>query len=955
MQPNQQQRKCPSGPVRVLRCAGKVSLVAMLTFSLSGVCSTAAYASEASILDAWSEAAKNSTSANYQSYTTLDSDEAAALSDNESNLPEKYDLRDQGIVTPVKFQNPWGTCWGFSVIAACETSILAKTGTTYAETGLDLSELQLVSAVYRNGGAPESLVGALQAGEGYHGASSDINYALYCGGQPIYGSNLFASGIGPIFESDAEYRNTGVYTDGSVHEDDPVYMVYVAREVEEEADNTDDAAAQLESSESTTTIWYEYEYLTQSGIDALKDDKTVTRYWIDSYAGNYTTTVDGQETEVYTDWSIASQRGQSADEDDLSWWNSSLFTLENGNELPSTRNLNEDGTFANVNWDAVNAIKNELYDSDGTESTQDYSRAVSIAFCADNAMPSDLDNEAQYISSEWAHYTYDNAEANHVVAIVGWDDNYDKSNFAAGFDDADAATHTPAGNGAWLAKNSWGSETGDSADSQNFPSNWGIEDADGKHTGYFWISYYDTSLCEAESFDFDVTYYNDNVEYVADQYDYLPSNRAIVKSSETPIYTANVFTAECDMDVRTISCATYKPNTTVEYWVYLLDSADATPGDAEHSRLVYTGSDTYDFGGYHTTTLDSEQWIAMREGQKYAVVTAQKAPDGLYYQGVAINTRNKFTDEELEAYIKEYVAQLEAKYRSDFTEHFKEFYETEEGKADLEKRGLTPEEALEIDVAAAMADEELQNQITTQINSILETCRTLWFEARVNEGESLTGASADTEELQQSSGLPADIEWVDWTSVAQRVNAEYKEENYLSVAVDNASIKAFAEINDYAEVDELTSLKDAIAAAKKLLDSVVVSADGTDVATDKQWMTQADYDALKAAIEAAEQVLATAGDDYENELILGTASSDEVNGQTKTLAGFAAQAGTKKSSVEPSGEPSGEPSVRPSGKPSNKGGLPQTGDTTVYMLVVSAGLASVAGAGAYVARRRYNN
>ena len=945
MQTNQRREGGANRLVAALKRGAKVGVVSLMTLSLSGVFSVAAYASEANVITNWSEAAKDATSADYQPYTTLDSGEAAAYSDDatsSSDLPKTYDLRDQGIVTPVKYQNPWGTCWGFSIIAACETSILAEAGTTYKATGLDLSELQLASAIFRNGGAPETLVGALQAGEGYHNASANPNLGLDDGGLLTYGVTVFAAGIGPTLESLAEYRNTGVYTGSSTtHADDPVYMVTVIRKAEDgkTSDGTDaDQAADAAPTTSKETV----EYLTQSQIDALDEDESVISCKKKCYAGNYYAS-DG--TRVYTDWTIASQYDQSLDEDDLSWWNSSLLNLENGNELPDTRNLDANGKFVSVNWDAVDVIKNELYDSDGSGDA-DYSRAVSICFAADNSRPGDQDNEAKYISAKWAHYTNDNAELNHAVTIVGWDDTYSKENFAAGF--KDAAAHTPAGDGAWLVKNSWGSETGDSFDSENFPSAWGIEDENGNHTGYFWISYYDTSLCMGESYDFDINSYSDNTEYVADQYDYLAADSAVVMGSETPLYSANVFTAEADMDVRTLSCATYKPNTTVTYRVYLLDSSDAEPGDSEHSTLAYTCTDEYELGGYHRTTLDQDKWIPMREGQSYAVVTSQQTADGLYYQGVAINMVDKLSEEELEEYAKEHYGALEKFYKNLYTDSLKEYYETDEGKKELEERGLTPEEALPIDLAKNMEEDGVYDTIEARVKAAKELRQNVYFEAKVNEGESLSGASSTA--ASEDGTLPADIEWADWTGVVTAVKDEYKKQG-SNVAVDNAPVKTFAEIDDFAEVSELTSLKEAVAAAKELLASVVVSEDGTDVSTDKKWMTRADYDALKAAIEEAEQMLATAGDDYETVLHLGTAGSDEVNAQSKALAGFSAQAGTKKGSVEPSGKSDGEPS----GKPTNKGGLPTTGDAASGTLVVLVSFAGVAGASAYLVRRRYNS
>ena len=141
----------------------------------------------------------------------------------QAKMPSKFDLRDKGVVTPVKFQNPWGTCWGFASIAAAETNILSDTGKTYKETKLDLSEKHLAWFSLNHISDPNNS----QNGEGHYSTYDQIDkYPWAClgdGAEGFYATTMFASGIGPVYEKDYPYTNKGgvinwrkVNEDGSV-------------------------------------------------------------------------------------------------------------------------------------------------------------------------------------------------------------------------------------------------------------------------------------------------------------------------------------------------------------------------------------------------------------------------------------------------------------------------------------------------------------------------------------------------------------------------------------------------------------------------------------------------------------------------------------------------------------------------------------------------------------------
>jgi len=117
---------------------------------------------------------------------------------DKSAYPERYDLREFGVVTPVKSQEPFGTCWAFGSIAACETSILSEMGLTYEEYPLDLSEHHL--AWFANMHLEDN---TSQNGEGvWH----KEEWATLAGGFAYTASSLLSMGTGVTLEKDFPYR-----------------------------------------------------------------------------------------------------------------------------------------------------------------------------------------------------------------------------------------------------------------------------------------------------------------------------------------------------------------------------------------------------------------------------------------------------------------------------------------------------------------------------------------------------------------------------------------------------------------------------------------------------------------------------------------------------------------------------------------------------------------------------
>lgn len=117
----------------------------------------------------------------------------------------------------------------------------------------------------------------------------------------------------------------------------------------------------------------------------------------------------------------------------------------------------------------------------------------------------------QYYNADTAgYYCYDEQTTNHAVTVVGWDDDYPAQNFPT----------APEGNGAWIVRNSWGSDFGED--------------------GYFYISYYDQSLSGSA-----VAFEAEPADNYDNNYQYDGSAFAMMTGKQQ-FKAANVFTAKAN-------------------------------------------------------------------------------------------------------------------------------------------------------------------------------------------------------------------------------------------------------------------------------------------------------------------------------------------------------------------------------------------------------------------------
>ena len=182
--------------------------------------------------------------------------------------------------------------------------------------------------------------------------------------------------------------------------------------------------------------------------------------------------------------------------------------------------------------------------------------------------------------------------ADHDVTVVGWDDNFPRENFNQGY--------RPAHDGAWIVKNSWGTDVGDD--------------------GYFYVSYEDSATRATYISFFAV----EGVENYDHNYQYDGSgNYTSWEELTAGDAIAQAFVANGNETLEAVALGMCSDDTDYTLRVY----TDCSLDDPTAGSLACSQSGNIDYWGYQTVRL--EQPVTLTPGQRFAVVVEFDSPESL--------------------------------------------------------------------------------------------------------------------------------------------------------------------------------------------------------------------------------------------------------------------------------------------------------------------------------------
>ena len=256
--------------------------------------------------------------------------------------------------------------------------------------------------------------------------------------------------------------------------------------------------------------------------------------------------------------------------------------------------------------------------------------AVTVSYNAETKYYSDKDNYGKY------SYDYENKYINHNVALIGWDDNFDKSYFTV--TDSNGVTHTPDTNGAWLVKNSWGTNM--------------------MFEGYTWISYCDLSINANNAVVYEIAKrdtYGNNYQFDGTTTFGGPYSPYMVGQSYANIF---MISGNESQKLTAVSFATRDVKRNYEINIYKNPTKTKQPNTSDTTlrynpdsgELLTTIKGTTTYAGYYT--LDLLDDIILKADDVISIVvsfdtnTVMESSTGKDYIGVGADSSNVTDDDQ---------------------------------------------------------------------------------------------------------------------------------------------------------------------------------------------------------------------------------------------------------------------------------------------------------------------